>query len=168
MALLNGLPIDFHSARPTHKTSDISRAPSGASVAATLDLYTLNFTTFACVRIFLDYPVSHGLPLVMAYATALAVLADPTRRKVFERLRAGPRPVNALAAGLPVSRPAVSQHLKALKDAGLVEERSEGVRRIYSLRREGLMELRDWLDSFWDDALAAFKEEAEKPKGVLE
>ena len=60
----------------------------------------------------------------MAYANALAVLADPTRRKVFERLRAGPRPVNALAAGLPVSRPAVSQHLKALKDAGLVEERS--------------------------------------------
>jgi DNA-binding transcriptional ArsR family regulator len=168
MALLNGLPIDFHSARSTHKTSDISRAPSGASVAATPDLCTLNFTTFACVRIFLDYPVSHGLPLVMTYATALAVLADPTRRKVFERLRAGPRPVNALAAGLPVSRPAVSQHLKALKDAGLVEERSEGVRRIYSLRREGLMELRDWLDSFWDDALAAFKEEAEKPKGVLE
>jgi len=104
----------------------------------------------------LDYHVSYGLPLAMAYATALAVLADPTRRKVFERLRTGPRPVNALAAGLPVSRPAVSQHLKALKDAGLVEERSEGVRRIYSLRREGLMELRDWLDSFWDDALAAF------------
>jgi DNA-binding transcriptional ArsR family regulator len=104
----------------------------------------------------------------MAYATALAVLADPTRRKVFERLRAGPRPVGALAADLPVSRPAVSQHLKALKDAGLVEERSEGVRRIYSLRREGLLELRDWLDTFWDDALAAFKEEAEKTKGVLE
>ena len=98
----------------------------------------------------------------MAYANALAVLADPTRRKVFERLRAGPRPVKALAAGLPVSRPAVSQHLKALKDAGLVEERSEGVRRIYSLRREGLMELRDWLDTFRNDALAAFKEEVEK------
>src|SRR6267378_1885529 len=64
----------------------------------------------------LDYHVSYHLPLAMAYATALAVLADPTRRKVFERLRAGPRPVNALAAGLPVSRPAVSQHLKALKD----------------------------------------------------
>jgi DNA-binding transcriptional ArsR family regulator len=101
----------------------------------------------------------------MAYATALAVLADPTRRTVFERLRGGPRPVNALAAGLPVSRPAVSQHLKALKDAGLVEERSEGVRRIYSVRREGLIELRDWLDSFWDDALEAFKQEAEKPRG---
>jgi DNA-binding transcriptional ArsR family regulator len=98
----------------------------------------------------------------MAYGTALAVLADPTRRQVFERLRAGPRPVNALASGLPVSRPAVSQHLKVLREAGLVEERSEGVRRIYSLRREGLMELREWLDSFWGDALDAFRMEAEK------
>jgi DNA-binding transcriptional ArsR family regulator len=98
----------------------------------------------------------------MAYGNALAVLADPTRRQVFERLRGGPRPVNKLAAGLPVSRPAVSQHLRVLKDAGLVEERSEGVRRIYSLRREGLLELREWLDSFWGDALDAFKLEAER------
>ena len=98
----------------------------------------------------------------MAYGLALAVLADPTRRKVFERLRTGPRAVNALAAGLPVSRPAVSQHLRVLKEAGLVEERSEGVRRIYSVRREGLAELRDWLDSFWGDALDAFKLEAER------
>jgi DNA-binding transcriptional ArsR family regulator len=98
----------------------------------------------------------------MAYGTALAVLADPTRRKVFERLRGGPRAVNVLAHGLPVSRPAVSQHLKVLKDAGLVEERSEGVRRIYSVRREGLRELRDWLDTFWGDALEAFKLEAER------
>jgi DNA-binding transcriptional ArsR family regulator len=98
----------------------------------------------------------------MAYGLALTVLADPTRRKVFERLRQGPRPVNLLAQGLPVSRPAVSQHLKVLKEAGLVEERSEGVRRIYSLRREGLRELRDWLDSFWGDALEAFKLEAER------
>ena len=97
----------------------------------------------------------------MTYGTALAVLADPTRRQVFERLRRGPRPVNVLAAGLPVSRPAVSQHLKILKQAGLVEERSEGVRRIYSVRREGLAELREWLDSFWGDALEAFKLEAE-------
>lgn len=101
----------------------------------------------------------------MTYETALAVLADPTRRRVFERLRAGPRPVNALAAGLPVSRPAVSQHLKTLKVAGLVEEHSEGVRRIYSLRREGLTELRNWLDSFWGDALEAFKSEAKKVQG---
>jgi len=98
----------------------------------------------------------------MAYGLTLTVLADPTRRKVFERLRRGPRPVNLLAQGLPVSRPAVSQHLKVLKEAGLVEERSEGVRRIYSLRREGLSELRDWLDSFWGDALEAFKLEAER------
>jgi DNA-binding transcriptional ArsR family regulator len=110
----------------------------------------------------LDISVSYGLPLAMAYGNTLAVLADPTRRRVFERLRAGPRPVNILAAGLPVSRPAVSQHLKALKDAGLVEERSEGVRRIYSVRREGLMELREWLDSFWGEALEAFKLEAER------
>jgi DNA-binding transcriptional ArsR family regulator len=101
----------------------------------------------------------------MTYGTALAVLADPTRRQVFERLRAGPRSVGVLAAGLPVSRPAVSQHLKTLKDAGLVEERSEGVRRIYSLRLEGLRELRDWLDGFWDDALVAFKAEAERTRG---
>ena len=98
----------------------------------------------------------------MAYGMALAVLADPTRRRVFERLRGGPRPVNVIAQGLPVSRPAVSQHLKVLKDAGLVEERSEGVRRIYSLRREGLIELREWLDSFWGDALDAFALEAER------
>ncbi len=98
----------------------------------------------------------------MAYGNALMVLADPTRRRVFERLRGGPRAVNILAAGLPVSRPAVSQHLKALKDAGLVEERSEGVRRIYSIKRDGLTELRQWLDSFWGDALDAFRLEAEK------
>ena len=98
----------------------------------------------------------------MAYGNALTVLADPTRRKVFERLRGGPLAVNVLAAGLPVSRPAVSQHLKSLKEAGLVEERSQGARRLYSLRRDGLVELREWLDSFWGDALEAFKQEAEK------
>jgi DNA-binding transcriptional ArsR family regulator len=98
----------------------------------------------------------------MTYGSALGVLSDPTRRAVFERLRGGPLPVNVLAAGLPVSRPAVSQHLKVLKGAGLVEERSEGVRRIYSVRREGLRELRDWLDGFWSDALEAFKAEVEK------
>src|SRR5437667_11839943 len=102
----------------------------------------------------LDIIVSYSLPLVMAYDNALAVLADPTRRKVFERLRGGPRPVNMLAAGLPVSRPAVSQHLKILKDAGLVEERREGVGGIYSGRREGLLELRAWLRSEWVDRLA--------------
>lgn len=99
----------------------------------------------------------------MTYPLALAALAHPTRRMVFERLRAGPLPVNVLAAGLPVSRPAVSQHLKALKHAGLVEERSEGTRRFYSIRRDGLRESRDWLDSLCSDALAAFKKELENP-----
>jgi len=101
----------------------------------------------------------------VAYELALSVLADPTRRGVFEQLRSGPRAVNALAARLPVSRPAVSQHLKLLKQAGLVEERAEGTRRIYSVRRDGLRELRDWLDGFWDDALDAFKTEVEKLHG---
>ena len=100
-------------------------------------------------------------------ASLLALLAASAAWRL-AGARSGRAAAGALAAGLPVSRPAVSQHLKALKDAGLVEERSEGVRRIYSLRREGLMELRDWLDTFWDDALAAFREEAEKTNGVLE
>ena len=99
----------------------------------------------------------------MAYGTALRCLSDPTRRRVFERLRGGPKSVGALAAGLPVSRPAVSQHLKALKDAGLVKDRSEGTRRVYYIDPEGLGELRRWLDGFWDDALEAFKNEVEQP-----
>ena len=102
------------------------------------------------------------LTQVIAYEAALTALSDPTRRLVFERVLAASQPVGAIAQGLPVSRPAVSQHLKVLKDAGLVEERSEGVRRIYSVRREGLAELRDWLDSFWGDALDAFALEAER------
>jgi len=100
----------------------------------------------------------------MTYAKALHCLGDPTRRRVFERLRAGPQPVNVLAKGLPVSRPAVSQHLKALKDAGLVAERSEGTRRVYYIDPDGLGPLRRWLDRFWDEALEAFKSEAEKPE----
>jgi DNA-binding transcriptional ArsR family regulator len=104
----------------------------------------------------------------MTYGEAITVLADPTRRAVFERLRGGPRPVGVLAEGFPVSRPAISQHLKALKNAGLVEERSQGTRRIYAVRREGLKDLRDWLDGFWDDALQAFKAEAEKYQGETE
>ena len=95
----------------------------------------------------------------MTYVKALQCLSDPTRRQVFERLRAGPRSVGALARGLPVSRPAVSQHLKALKAAGLVLHRSEGTRRVYSIDPHGLGELRRWLDGFWTDALEAFKNE---------
>ena len=98
----------------------------------------------------------------MAYEDALAALADPTRRRVFERLKSGPKPVGAIARGLPVSRPAVSQHLKALKEAGLVADRPEGTRRVYFIDPHGLGALRKWLDQFWDDALAAFQAEVEK------
>src|SRR5262245_44378879 len=98
----------------------------------------------------------------MAYGTAIEALADPTRRKVFERLRRGPQAVGVLAEGLPVSRPAVSQHLKVLKEAGLVTESQDGARRIYRIDPEGLGQLRKWLDQFWDTALDNFKAEAEK------
>jgi DNA-binding transcriptional ArsR family regulator len=98
----------------------------------------------------------------MAYGKALQCLSDPTRRRVFERLRGGAKSVGVLATGLPVSRPAVSQHLKTLKDAGLVKDRTEGTRRVYYIDPEGLGELRRWLDEFWDDALEAFKSEVEK------
>ena len=98
----------------------------------------------------------------MAYETALQCLSDPTRRRVFERLRSGPQSVGALARGLPVSRPAVSQHLKVLKDAGLVTDRAEGTRRIYHIDPHGLGALRAWLDQFWTAALASFAEEVER------
>ena len=98
----------------------------------------------------------------MAYGNALTALADPTRRAVFERLRQGPRPVGTIAEGLPVSRPAVSQHLKVLKEAGLVDDRAEGTRRVYFIDPKGLGPLRAWLDQFWDAALAAFAAEADK------
>jgi DNA-binding transcriptional ArsR family regulator len=98
----------------------------------------------------------------MTYGNSLAALADPTRRKIFERLKHGPSPVGVLAEGLPVSRPAVSQHLKVLKKAGLVSEEQDGARRIYRIDPEGLGQLRRWLDGFWDDALENFKAEAEK------
>ena len=97
----------------------------------------------------------------MTYGRALQCLSDPTRREVFEKLRSGPQSVGALAQGLPVSRPAVSQHLKALKTAGLVNERSEGTRRVYYIDPDGLGELRRWLDQFWDDALRSFKSEVD-------
>ncbi|HEY7301076.1 MAG TPA: metalloregulator ArsR/SmtB family transcription factor [Xanthobacteraceae bacterium] len=98
----------------------------------------------------------------MTYEDALTALADPTRRRVFERLKSGAKPVGAIARGLPVSRPAVSQHLKVLKEAGLVADRPEGTRRVYFIDPQGLGALRKWLDQFWDDALAAFAAEVEK------
>src|SRR5215472_16876182 len=93
---------------------------------------------------------------------AFAALADPSRRQVFERLRAGPLPVGDIARGMPVSRPAVSQHLKVLKEAGLVTDRADGTRRIYAIDPQGLAALRSWLDQFWDDVLGAFAAEAER------
>jgi len=98
----------------------------------------------------------------MAYDAALSALADPTRRRVFERLKGGPQPVGEIARGLPVSRPAVSQHLKVLKEAGLVTDRPEGTRRVYDIDPHGLGALRGWLDQFWDRSLAAFQAEVER------
>ena len=92
----------------------------------------------------------------MAYHNAFAALADPTRRAVFERLRAGPVSVGEIAAGLPVSRPAVSQHLKVLTTAGLVGHRQDGTRHVYHLDPAGLEPMRAWLDGFWQDALDSF------------
>jgi DNA-binding transcriptional ArsR family regulator len=98
----------------------------------------------------------------MAYESAFLALADPTRRRVFEELRRGPRSVGRIAARMPVSRPAVSQHLGVLKKAGLVIDRAEGTRRVYTIDPRGLAALRIWLDQFWDEALLAFQAELEK------
>ena len=92
----------------------------------------------------------------------LAALGDPTRRAIFERLSERPRAVGELARELPVSRPAVSQHLRVLKDAGLVVDRPAGARRIYQLDPEGVGDLRAYLDQFWNRALAAYKEAVEQ------
>ena len=101
----------------------------------------------------------------MAYALAIQALGDPTRRSIFERLRTGPRAVGELARELPVSRPAVSQHLRVLKEAGLVTERQNGTRRIYTVDPTRLAELRDYFDGFWSDALESFKRAVEQDEG---
>lgn len=90
-------------------------------------------------------------------ADALTALGDPTRRAIFERLADRPRAVGELASELPVSRPAVSQHLKVMKEAGLVVDQPIGTRRVYRLHPDGLRDLRAYLDHFWDQALAGFK-----------
>src|SRR5262249_51199709 len=92
----------------------------------------------------------------------LDALGDPTRRLVFKRLRGGARSVGEIAERMDVSRPAVSQHLKVLKAARLVVDRAEGTRRLYVVDGRGMEALRRWLDGFWDEALAAFKEAAER------
>ena len=89
-------------------------------------------------------------------------LGDPTRRAVFERLAPGPLPVGEIAAELPVSRPAVSQHLRVLEEAGLVTARRDGTRRLYAVDPRGLAEVRAYFDQFWNQARAAFKEAAER------
>jgi DNA-binding transcriptional ArsR family regulator len=100
----------------------------------------------------------------MAYsetaALVLDALGDPTRRRVLELLRDGPRAVVDIAGSMPVSRPAVSQHLRVLKGAGLVTDRSEGTRHLYSIDASGLASLRTYLETFWDDALASFADAA--------
>jgi DNA-binding transcriptional ArsR family regulator len=92
----------------------------------------------------------------------LDALGDPTRRQVFELLRAGPRSVGELAAQVPVSRPAVSQHLRVLEDAGLVTHQRNGTRNVYELDGMGVAELRAWVDDFWNEALARFRTVAEQ------
>jgi DNA-binding transcriptional ArsR family regulator len=98
----------------------------------------------------------------MPTAELFTALADPTRRMIFERVAERPRAVGELAAGLPVSRPAVSQHLRALKLAGLVLDRPEGNRHIYSLDPTGVQALHSYLDRFWNQALAAFQSTVEQ------
>jgi len=95
-------------------------------------------------------------------ATALAALADPTRRELFERLRSGPRAVGELARGVTVSRPAVSQHLAVLKAAGLVRDTAAGTRRVYEIDPKGLGAIRAWLDDMWGGALDSFKTELDQ------
>lgn len=109
--------------------------------------------------------VREYLPFVDAYHSrdAWGALGDRTRRTIVECLAERPRAVGELAAALPVSRPAVSQHLKVLKDAGLVTERVAGTRRIYRLNPMGVAALRDQLDTFWNRALAGYRDEVEQP-----
>jgi DNA-binding transcriptional ArsR family regulator len=95
----------------------------------------------------------------------MTALGDPTRQAIFDRLSDGPRPVGELAAGLPVSRPAVSQHLKVLKDVGLVVDRREGTRRLYQVDPAGLAVLRTYLDQFWARSLAAFESATREQEG---
>ena len=98
----------------------------------------------------------------MTYEDAIAALADPSRRALIERLRAGPMAVQALAQDLPISRPAVSQHLKILSDAGLLLVEARGTRRLYRLAPDGLADLRAYLDGLWSDALNAFTARAQE------
>jgi len=103
-----------------------------------------------------------GIVMMTNAERGLDALGDPTRRAVFKRLRTGALSVRKIAEGMAVSRPAVSQHLKVLKAAGLVAVRAEGTRRLYAVDMRGVETLRNWLDGFWDETLAAFKAAAEQ------
>jgi DNA-binding transcriptional ArsR family regulator len=102
---------------------------------------------------------------VSTYQNGFGALADPTRRAIFERLARGPSAVVDLAREFPVSRPAVSQHLRVLKDAGLVSDRRDGPRRLYSVDPGGVERLRAYLDRFWHDALSAYEQAARREEG---
>jgi len=95
----------------------------------------------------------------------LDALGDATRRSIFESLKSGPRSVGELAEGLPVSKPAVSQHLRVLKAAGLVSDRKDGTRRVYRIEPEGVARVRDYFDGFWSEALDRFREATRKETG---
>lgn len=98
------------------------------------------------------------------YESVLDALGDPTRRRIVAQLRKGPASVADVAAVVPVSRPAVSQHLKVLRDCGLVEFETHGTKNLYRLQPEGLVALRQWVDGFWGSALGAFEDYANKKK----
>lgn len=116
-------------------------------------------TRQACI----NTTVSLALPFVDGYGDAgLGLLGDPTRRAIFELLARHPCSVGELAQQLPISRPAVSQHLRLLKDGGLVVDRAEGTRRVYRLNPDGVTALRAYLDRIWDEALTAFHKAAEQ------
>lgn len=109
-----------------------------------------------------------NLPFVTAYEDGgLGLLGDPSRRAIFELLARRPSSVQQLADELPISRPAVSQHLRVLRDGGLVVSRAEGTRRIYQLNPEGVTALRTWLDGVWSDALTGFQKVVEDPAAGL-
>ena len=100
-------------------------------------------------------------------SAGIAALGDPTRRAIFESLARRPKAVGELADELPVSRPAVSQHLRVLKEAGLVTDRADGTRRIYQIRQQGVQAIHGYLDQMWSQAMSAFQAEAERVAGGI-
>jgi DNA-binding transcriptional ArsR family regulator len=137
------------------KLTDVQPRPNGR---------VPSFTELArCGRLLTRVFVSCNLPFVETYGSAgIAALGDPTRRAIFESLARRPKAVGEIAAEVPVSRPAVSQHLRVLKHAGLVTDRPDGTRRIYQLRQQGVQAIHGYLDQMWGQAMAAFQAEAER------